>query len=78
MRLQRSSPIRTVWLDPRVWVRYARLLARGERLRLAREDTLQLGADAVVDGEGRLAWVYRSRGPEDRPPIDALRGALRL
>jgi len=66
-----------VWLDPRVWARYARLLASGQRVRRAREDTLQLGGDAVVDADGRLAWIYRSRGPEDRPAIAVLRRALR-
>jgi hypothetical protein len=65
-----------VWLDPRVWARYARLLAAGQRLRRTQEDTLQLGGDAVVDAEGRLAWIHRSRGPEDRPTIAALRRAL--
>ena len=69
--------VRRVWLDPRVWARYARLLARGERMRPAQEDTLQLGGDAVVDAEGRLVWAYRSRGPEDRPSIEALQGALK-
>jgi len=68
--------IARVWLDPRVWARYAQLLAGGQRMRRMREDTLQLGGDAVVDAQGRLAWVYRSRGPEDRPPIEALRRAL--
>jgi hypothetical protein len=65
-----------VWLDPRVWARYARLLAGGQRVRRVREDTLQLGGDAIIDAEGRLAWVYRSRGPEDRPSIAALQRAL--
>jgi AhpC/TSA antioxidant enzyme len=65
-----------VWLDPRVWARYARLLASGHRLRVTQEDTLQLGGDAVIDADGRLAWIYRSRGPEDRPAIDVLRRVL--
>jgi len=71
-----SGSVARVWLDPRVWARYARLLARGHRMRRMQEDTLQLGGDAVVDAHGRLAWIYRSRGPDDRPAIEALRRAV--
>ena len=73
--LKRGS-ITRVWLDPRVWWRYARLLARGRRLRFVGQDTLQLGGDAVVDADGRLAWIFRSRGPDDRPSVDELLVAL--
>ncbi len=69
--LERAS-LRRVWLDPRVWLRYMVLLARGRRPEPSEEDTLQLGGDAVLDGEGRLSWLYRSRGPEDRPAVDEL------
>jgi hypothetical protein len=72
---ERGSVTR-VWLDPRVWLRYAALFARGQRPRGAQGDTLQLGGDAVLDPSGRLAWVHRSRGPEDRPSLPALRPAL--
>ncbi len=72
----RASPAR-VWLDPRVWTRYAGLLARGRRPRPPRQDTLQLGGDVVLDAEGRISWIYRSRGPEDRPSVDQLISALR-
>lgn len=68
---ERGSPLR-VWLDPRVWRRYAQLLARGRRPQPAQEDTLQLGGDAVLDGAGRLSWIHRSRGPEDRPTVAEL------
>jgi hypothetical protein len=72
---ERAS-LRRVWLDPRVWWRYAQLMARGRRLQAGEEDTLQLGGDAVLDGEGRLTWLYRSRGPEDRPAVDELVDAV--
>ncbi|MDX6668401.1 MAG: hypothetical protein QOK04_1781 [Solirubrobacteraceae bacterium] len=68
--------IRRVWLDPRVWASYARLLARGRRMHRAREDTLQLGGDAVLDAGLRLRWIHHSRGPEDRPAVDELIAAL--
>ena len=65
-----------VWLHPRVWIRYAGLLAGGARIRGAQGDTLQLGGDAVMDAEGRLAWIHRSTGPEDRPRIARLQQEL--
>lgn len=58
-----------VWLDPRVWRRYAELMRRGRRLTRVRQDTLQLGGDIVLAPDGRIGWLYRSRGPEDRPTI---------
>lgn len=63
-----------VWLDPRVWARYASLIARGRRPERpdGEEDTLQLGGDAVLDAQGHLHWIYRSRGPEDRPPVEEI------
>jgi len=48
----RRAAFRTVWLDPRVWARYGRLLLGGERLRGLGRDTLQLGGDFVLDPEG--------------------------
>jgi hypothetical protein len=65
-----------VWLDPRVWARYAQLVLRGWRPEHANEDTLQLGGDALLDAEGRIAWIYRSRGPEDRPSVARIQTAL--
>ena len=74
--LGRGSVLR-VWLDPPVWLRYLQLLARGRRPEAAHEDTLQLGGDALVDSAGRIAWIYRSRGPEDRPSVAEIHAALR-
>ena len=59
-----------VWLDPRVWARYAALTLRGRHPRPPEQDTLQLGGDLIVDADGRIVWLYRSRGPEDRPDPD--------
>lgn len=69
--LGRASMAR-VWLDPRVWWRYARLLGAGGRPGRLEQDSLQLGGDAVLDADLRLRFVYRSRGPEDRPAVDRL------
>ncbi len=67
----RASFART-WLDPRVWRAYAGLVARGRRPERPEQDTRQLGGDAVLDAEGRVRWIYRSEGPEDRPAVDAV------
>jgi hypothetical protein len=72
----RASTAR-VWLDPRVWWRYAGLLLRGRRIERPEQDTLQLGGDVLADREGRVRWIYRSTGPEDRPTIAQLRDARR-
>jgi hypothetical protein len=69
--------VRRVWLDPRVWVSYARLLARGRRPRLYRQDTLQLGGDAVLDRAGVVRWIHRSAGPDDRPAVATVAAQLR-
>ncbi len=71
------APWWRVWLDPRVWWRYATLIARGRRAERSDMDELQLGGDAVLDAEGRLAWLYRSDGPEDRPSMEELSAAVR-
>ncbi len=70
------ASVARVWLDPRVWVRYASLLARGRRPRPPGEDTLQLGGDAVLDARGEVRWTYASRGPEDRPGLAEIRAAV--
>ena len=70
------ASVARAWLDPRVWARYAGLVARGRRLHRPEQDTLQLGGDAVFDGDARLRWVYSSRGPEDRPSVDEVIASL--
>ena len=61
-----------VWLDPRVWRRYAQLIARGRRPEPPEDDALQLGGDVLCDEAGRITWIHRSRGPEDRPAVDTI------
>ena len=64
-----------VWADLRVWLRYARELARGERLRRPGSDTLQLGGDFVIDPKGAVAYS-RPQRRDDRPPVAELLQAL--
>jgi len=76
MGFERAS-WRRVWLEPRVWARYAVLLSRGRRAKPVDQDTQQLGGDVVLDREGRITWIYRSDGPEDRPPVERVLAAMR-
>lgn len=63
------ASVARVWLDPRVWLSYAKLVARGRRPAPPEEDTLQLGGDVLVGPDGRIRWIHRSTGPADRPTI---------
>jgi len=73
--LRRSSRA-GVWLDPRVWARYAALVAQGERLLRLGRDTLQLGGDFIVDPDGIVAYA-RPQRRDDRPPVSLLVRELR-
>ena len=73
--LHRSS-VAGVWLDPRVWARYAALLLHGSPLLRFGGDTLQLGGDFVVDSEGRVTYA-RPQVRDDRPPVGELVKELR-
>lgn len=59
---------RQVW-SPGTLAMYARLLRRGRRLRPATEDTRQLGADAVIDCDGRLTKLWLPASPDARPTM---------
>jgi len=64
-----------IWGDPRVWVGYAKEIARGERLHRPGSDTLQLGGDFVVDADGTISYS-RPQQRDDRPPVAELMRAL--
>jgi peroxiredoxin len=68
--------LRRVW-SPGTMVMYARLLRRGRRLSSPTEDTRQLGADAVIDRDGRLHRLWLPDSPDARPHIDEIIGAVR-
>lgn len=67
----RRAAWREIWLDPRVWWRYARLIIGGERLRSSGEDSLQLGGDFVVAPDRTIAYS-RPQVRDDRPPVAEL------
>ncbi len=56
--------------------RYAQLIRAGNRVEPTQEDTRQLGGNAVIDADGRLAWRYKGAGPDDRPTVDQLLAAV--
>ena len=60
-----------IWLDPKTWKQYVQLLAGGERVRGAGEDTQQLGGDFVVAPGGELVYS-RPQRRDDRPPAGLL------
>ena len=73
----------SVW-GPKVIARYGRLLRAGRNgtgPKLGRPqlmgDPRQLGGDVVVDGDGRVSYIFRGTGPNDRPEIAALVAAVR-
>ena len=72
---------RTIWGDPRVWLRYGRAVLTGHRPTSFGADTLQLGGDFVVDASGTIVYT-RPQETDDRPPVAVLlreleRAALR-
>jgi peroxiredoxin len=68
--------LRRVW-SPGTLAMYARLLFRGRRLRGPTEDTRQLGADAVIDREGRVSRLWLPPGPDARPSVEEIIDAVR-
>lgn len=56
---------------------YARLIRQGWHLQRPSQDTRQLGGDVVLDGQGRLAALFRPGSPDDRPAIEELVEAVR-
>lgn len=61
--------VRRVW-GLRTIRRYLQLgLQSMKGLRIPTEDTLQLGGDVVIGPDGRIRFLYRSEGPDDRPSV---------
>ena len=73
---RRPSPL---WvLRPRVASAGLRTLLAGERVSVTRgDDTLQLGADVVVNHEGQIAFLHLAADAADRTPPDELVAVLR-
>ncbi len=67
----RRAAFQTVWLDPRVWGRYGRLVLGGQRLQRLGRDSLQLGGDFVIGPDGVVTWARPQRA-DNRPPVGVL------
>jgi len=70
-----SSFIR-VW-SPKVMWHYLKLILRGEHMRPVQGDPHQLGGTVIVDAEGVIRLIHRSKDPVDRPPVEKLLAVLR-
>ena len=65
-------------LRPRVARAGVRALVAGERVGVTRgDDTLQLGADVVVDKDGQIAFLHLAADAADRTPPEELIAVLR-
>jgi hypothetical protein len=65
-------------LRPRVASAGLRALLAGERVSVTRgDDTLQLGADVVLDRDGQIAFLHLAADAADRTPPDELIAVLR-
>ena len=64
---------RTLLLSPRSWWAGFRAVLKGRLPRTPTEDYAELGGDALLTPDGRVAWIYRSRNAADRPrPAEVL------
>jgi alkyl hydroperoxide reductase subunit AhpC len=55
---------------PSAWWIYAKLLAKGRKLKVSHSDFEQLGGDVLIDPQGIVRLHYVGNGPADRPPVD--------
>ncbi len=60
----------------KVWGRYAELMLAGRKWRGIQGDSGQLGGDIIVDSNGIIRLLYRSRDPTDRPSVSELLAVL--
>lgn len=72
---RRPTPL---WvLRPRVATAGVRALLAGERVSVSRgDDTLQLGADVVLDAKGQIAFLHLAADAADRTPPQKLISVL--
>ncbi len=73
---RRPKPL---WLlRPRVAIAGTRALLAGERVSVTKgDDTLQLGADVVIDKDGQIVFQHLASDAADRTPPEELVAAVR-
>ena len=57
---------------PPAWWVYAKLLAKGRRLRASDSDFDQLGGDVLIDPDGIVRIHHVGAGPADRPSVASI------
>ena len=68
----RGTP-RDLLLDPRSWREAAGELLHGRfAMKHRGDDGFQLGADVVLDAEGRVAYIHHPSTAADRVPVEEL------
>ena len=73
--LKRLSLLRV--FSPQTLALYFKLLHEGKKLKnYGKDDFYQGGGDFLVDADGQILFEHRSQEPADRPPIEALLGAI--
>jgi len=68
------------WWDiygPRSWWAYAKLFAKGRRMKEAKGDFDQLGGDVLVDPGGIVRMHHVGSGPADRPTVSSILDIVR-
>ena len=68
------------WWDiwgPASWGAYAKLLARGQKLKAPAGDVHQLGGDVLIDPQGIVRLHHIGNGPADRPAVERLLEVVR-
>lgn len=64
-------------LRPSSYRSHWRAMRRGVRQGWLAGDLLQSSGVAVIDGEGRFGYLYRSQGLGDYPPVEVVLAAVR-
>jgi peroxiredoxin len=57
------------WLWPRTYVSYLRGARRARQGRISVADALRTPGVAIIDPQGRLAWIHRGETLGDYPPV---------
>jgi peroxiredoxin len=68
--------VRDIYSLSGLW-KYAKRLRAGAKFEKPTEDVRQLGADIVIDRDGRVVYLSVPPTPEDRPPVTDLIAACR-
>ena len=60
---------------PPVWIKGVQAIMR-HRNKMPKQDAFQLGGAVVVDTDGSVRYIYRSKASSDQPPVAEIIAAL--